>query len=141
MILENHFHLLIIVKANPLQGKIDVVGSKLLKAYDFLLKECEKNGFKSMYSSWEWKKNKDASFYFIFSKKPLSNMVELEGPPLSMKDHVANFKKLHKKTSIKRGKIFATEKRKFIRSEQLLNHALSSQYVKDRTKSVSLKAI
>ncbi|HLC50311.1 MAG TPA: nucleotidyltransferase domain-containing protein [Candidatus Nanoarchaeia archaeon] len=134
-------NILIIVKANPLQGKIDVVGSKLLKAYDFLLKECEKNGFKSMYSSWEWKKNKDASFYFIFSKKPLSNMVELEGPPLSMKDHVANFKKLHKKTSIKRGKIFATEKRKFIRSEQLLNHALSSQYVKDRTKSVSLKAI
>lgn len=132
---------LIIVKAKPLQGKIDVVGSKLLKAYEFLLKEAEKNSFKIIDSSWEWKKNEDASFYFIFSKKQLSSLVELEGPPLSMKDHVVNFKKLHKKTSIKKGKIFAAEKRKFLKPEQLLKSAVSSQYVKDRTNSVSLKSL
>jgi tRNA nucleotidyltransferase (CCA-adding enzyme) len=125
------------VKIVPLEGKIDVVGSKLLKAYEFILKEFEKKDFKIIRSSWEMKK--DAYFYFSLDKKPLSGTVEIEGPPLSMEEHVKNFRKLHKKTFSKKGKIFAAEKRKFKDPKAFLKSLVSADYVKERSKSTRIQ--
>ncbi len=127
---------LIIIKAKPLSGKIDVVGSKLLKIYEFLMNELNKHNFKITKSAWEWDKKNDAIFYFLFDKKELPKAIEIEGPPLKIKQHVENFKKIHKKTFIKNNKIFATERRKFIKPEDLLKNTIKNQFVKERIKSL-----
>ncbi len=127
---------LIIIKSKPLSGKIDVVGSKLLKIYEFLKEELQKHSFKILKTDWEWGKKSYAEFYFLFNKNSLPKTVEIEGPPLKIKQHVENFKKTHKKTRVKNGKIFALEQRKFLIPEDLLNNLIKHQFVKERCKSI-----
>ena len=129
---------LIMIKIKPLAGKIDVVGSKLLKIYDFLNQELQKHGFKPMKSDWEWDKKNDAAFYFLFGKKPLPKFIEIEGPPLKIKQHADNFRKFHKKTMVRNKKIFALEPRKFMVPGNLLKSAIKGQFVKERCKSIKI---
>ena len=132
---------LIMIKAKPLMGKIDVVGSKLLKIYEFLNQQLEKHEFKALKAEWEWNKKDDAVFYFLFGKKSLPNIIEMEGPPLAIKNHVEHFKKTHKKTYVKSGKIFASEKRKFLVPENLLKDAIKNEFAKERSKSIKIKVL
>ena len=132
---------LIIVKSKPLIGKVDVVGSKLLKIYEFLKEKLQKHDFKVLKTDWEWDKKSDAIFYFLFDKKPLPSNIEVEGPPLRIKQHVENFKKTHKKIFVKSGKIFSIEKRKFALPENLLKNIIKNQFVKERSKSIKIKII
>ena len=132
---------LIIIKAKPLSGKIDVVGGKLLKIYEFLNSELEKNSFKQLRAGWEWDKQNDATFYFLFDKRQLPKLRQIEGPPIKIRQHADNFKKMHKKTFIKNGKIFAIEGRKFTLPEDLLKDITKNTFVKERSKSIKLKII
>ena len=132
---------LITIKAKPLSGKIDVIGSKLLKLYEFLKEELHKHDFKIIKTDWEWDKQNNALFYFLFDKRPLPKLVEVDGPPLKIKQHVANFKKIHKKIFIKNGKIFAAEQREFLMPENLLKIIIKNQFVKERAKSIKIDII
>lgn len=129
---------LIIAKIRPLTGKADVVGTRLLKIYDFLKQQLQKNDFKIIKTDWEWDKKNAASFYFLFSKKKLPKNEEIEGPPLRIKEHAENFKKMHKKTFVKSNKVFAVEKRKFVKPEDLLKNTIKSQFAKERSKSIKI---
>ena len=129
---------LITMKIKPLIGKIDVVGSKLLRIYEFLKEELQKYDFKILKTNWEWDKKNDAIYYFLFDKKPLSKFVKIVGPPLKIKQHVDNFKKMHKKTFVKNRRIFAIEKRKFTKPEDLLKSIVKNQFVKERSKSIKI---
>ena len=132
---------LIIIEAVPLNGKIDVVGSKLMKIFEFLSQQFAKYDFKMIKSDWEWNKNSNSVFYFIFNKGPLQKTVEVEGPPLEMKLHVDNFKKTHKKTFEKNKKIYAIDERKYIFPENLLKELIKSDYSKERSKSLKIKLL
>lgn len=132
---------LITIKVKPLTGKIDVVGSKILKVYEFLNAELKKRGFSIINSGWEWDKKNDACFYFLLGKKPLPKTVEVEGPPIKMLQHAENFKKMHRKTMVKNGKVYAFEERKFTNSAELLKSAAKDEFVKERSKSVRIDVV
>ena len=123
------------IKISPLPGKIDVVGSKLLKSQEFLLNNLIQNGFKILRSGWEWDKKNDAVFYFLIDKKPLTLEIKVEGPPLKIKHHAERFRKLHKKTFEKSGKLWAIIRRKFILPEELVKSLLKNPFVAERIKS------
>lgn len=129
---------LIMLNVKPLSGKADVVGSKLLKVYEFLKKEFQNRDFEILKSNWEWDKKNDAIFYFLFDKNPLTKYIEIEGPPMKIRQHVEQFKKIYKRTYIKSGKIFAEDKRKFFVPEDLLKSAIRNQYVKERCKTIKI---
>lgn len=132
---------LITIKSKPLTGKIDVVGSKLLKIYEFFNKELDNHDFRIMKTGWEWNKKNDAIFYFLLDSKPLSKYIELEGPPLKMKQHVGNFKKVHRKTFNKNNKIYAYEKRQFTKPEELLGKLAKNQFAKEKSKSIKINVL
>ena len=132
---------LIIIEAEPLSGKIDVVGSKLMKIFEFLGRQLAKHNFKIIKSEWEWNKSSNSVFYFLFNKGQLPKTVEVEGPPLEMKLHVGNFKKNHKKTFEKNRKIYAVDERKYIFSEDLLKELIKSDYSRERSKSLKIKVL
>lgn len=129
------------IHVNPLSGKIDVVGSKLLKIYEFLLQQIQKNNFKIIKSEWEWNKKDAAVFYFLFDKKPMPKIIEVEGPPLAIKHHVEHFKKIHENTHTKNNKIFATEERKYLSPDDLFKKIIKDKFVKERSKSIKLKTV
>lgn len=132
---------LIIIKAGPLSGKTDVVGSKLLKIYEFLNEKLQKQGFRIKKTDWEWDKKNDAVFYFLSDNKPLPKNVEIEGPPLKINQHVDNFKKMHKKTFAKNGKIYASERRRYLVIENLLKNLIKNPFVKERSKSIKINVL
>ena len=131
---------LIMVKLSALDGKSDIAGSKIVKAYEFFIRELEKNEFKIIKKGLEFQ-DSAATACFLFGKKGLEKTRLVEGPPLKLSQHVLNFKKLHKKTFKKNGKIVALEKRKFTKAEELLKKISKENYVKERCKSVKIKAI
>ena len=132
---------LIAIAVKPLGGKIDVVGSKMLKIFEFLSQQLLKFHFKIIKSDWEWDKKDDAIFYFIFDKKRLSKTLEIEGPPVSIKQHAGHFRKIHKHTFVKARKVFAVEKREYEIPEDLLKDLSKSNYVKERSKSIKINIL
>ena len=132
---------LIAVKIMPLTGKIDVVGGKLLKVYDFVKQQLQKNGFKIIKTSWEWDKKNNAVFYFLFDKNSLPKFIEIEGPPIRITQHAEHFKKIHKKTFVKSGKIFAKGQRRFLVPEGLLKNIIKDQFVKERSISIKIEIL
>ncbi|MEK6892015.1 MAG: CCA tRNA nucleotidyltransferase [Nanoarchaeota archaeon] len=139
--LKNKDRKLLIITAESLNGKIDVVGSKLMKIFEFFSQQLQKYGFKVLKSEWEWNKNSNSFFYFLFNKEPLPKTVEVEGPPLEMKQHVDNFRKMHKKTFEKSGKMYAIDGREFLFPEDLFGKLIKSDYSKERSKSLKLKVL
>lgn len=123
---------LVILKAKPLSGSTDVVGTKLYKSFLFIKQKIEDNGFSLIESGWDWDKKNAAYFYFACKKEILSESYERQGPSIRMLEHVMNFKMFHKKTSLKKGKIYAKVKRDFRTVESLAKSLVKDPYVKTR---------
>ena len=132
---------LVILEASPISGKIDVIGSKFLKIYEFFSGELKKQSFRVISSDWDWDKKHSAYFYFLLGRRALSKMVEIEGPPIKIKIHADNFRKIHKKTFIRSGKIFANEPRHYQKPEDLLKSLAKAQFVREKCKSINLKIL
>ena len=139
--LKNRSNILIEISALPLSGKADVVGNKLLKIYEFLLQKLQKHGFKLLKSDWAWDRKANPAFYFLIGKAPLSKTVIIEGPPLSIKQHVEHFRKMHKKTYSKNHKVYAIEKREYAKPEGLLKQMIKDEFVKDRIRKIRIRII
>jgi len=134
---------LLVAKAVPLEGKEDVVGSKLLKAFEYLSAKFVDRGFKLKEKGWWWDKAKEAYFWFMFSEIPLSAEEELVGPPIGMKLRVEEFKKAHKgaKFFIRNGRIYAVVKRRYVKPEQLLVKLSTEDWIKKKVRDIIILQI
>ncbi len=126
------------LKATPLNKKEDVAGAKMLKAFHFIEQNLTSYGFKVIESDMLWHSKNNSIFYYVIENDKLPKTIELEGPPLKIKYHVALFKKSHKKTFIKNKRIFAVEKRKFSDSGDLVKTIIKTPNVKDNIRNIQL---
>jgi len=127
---------LVFLIIKPLQGKRDVVGSKLLKVFEFVKKELDK--FIILESNWDWNNDKnEAYFYFILEKKELPKYDVRTGPPSNMKEFVKDFKKKNKDNFIKDGKVMAKIKIKRPKLNKFLEYLLINNYVKEKVKKIN----
>lgn len=127
---------LMILKISCKKGKKDVVGSRLLKAFEYIKKSIQKNDFSLIESGWSWNKKANAMFYYICKKETLSKKKIVKGPPKKQKFHSKNFMKKHKKTFIKNGWLYAEVKRKYIKVENLVNALIKEPYVTEKVKEI-----
>ena len=126
---------LVFLQAIPVAGKIDVVGMKLLKVFNYL--ETELKPFVIKKSGWEWDTNKKAVMYFILASKELPQFEIRSGPPLTMKEYVADFKKKNKTTFEEKGRIMAKVKIEHAKLNDFVNHLLKSDYVQEKVKKIT----
>ncbi|MDO8740623.1 MAG: nucleotidyltransferase domain-containing protein [Candidatus Woesearchaeota archaeon] len=127
-----------IIEATPLDGKEDVVGSKLLKVFDFIKTEIALNDFQLEDSGWEFN-DKKTIMWFLVKNKILSKTKIHEGPPLKAAKHVENFKNKYKKTFIKNNRIYAEVSREFINIDELIKNSIKADYVTEKIKKINLK--
>jgi len=125
----------IVLEADVLEGKEDIVGAKLLKVFNFFRKELKDAEFDVRDNNWYWDKGIKSYFYFKIAKD-LDKEQIIEGPPAEMKDFVVDFKKKHKKTFVKSGRVCAKEKRNFVKAIDLIKELLKNEYVKERVKTI-----
>ncbi|PIZ51630.1 CCA tRNA nucleotidyltransferase [Candidatus Woesearchaeota archaeon CG_4_10_14_0_2_um_filter_33_13] len=125
---------LVYLQITPLEGKRDVVGVKLLKAFEFLKKELEL--FTILKAEWRW--DKQAIFYFLLKDQKLDDYQIRRGPPLTLKEYVKDFKKKNKNTFEKDGQLFAKVKTEFPQLEDFVNDLLSKKYFKEKVLTTNL---
>ncbi len=94
------------------KDKIDVIGAKLKKFFDFLAYFSEKEGFRVIKREIEFDENaKEATFYFVI--KPLDEII-VKGPPMYIEQkHIQKFRKKWVNAFEEKGKLFAKTTRRF----------------------------
>lgn len=85
----------------------DIAGTKMKKFFSFVLKHLEKRQQVVLSSEFVYLGGQSAKGYFVVDEK---NELIFSGPDKSLKEALKEFKKQHKKTYEKKGKIFAVEK-------------------------------
>ena len=111
---------LIIVEAKPDTGKVDVIGCRLLDKFKKIKSEMKKNDFEILESGWHWPEHSVATFWFYFADKDLEKTKIHFGPPASMKDAAAAFRKKWKKVFVRNGTLAVKLNRKYVKPEQLI---------------------
>ncbi len=132
---------LITLEAISLKGKEDVIGSKLLKIHEYIIKILEKDDFKLIDSGWIWDKEEKALFWYILDKKKLNPYKKWIGPPMQAVHHVMEFKKIHKgeKMYIEKNKMCADIKRKYIEPEPFIRNLIKKdKYILEKIKEIKL---
>ncbi|MEK6900108.1 MAG: CCA tRNA nucleotidyltransferase [Nanoarchaeota archaeon] len=114
----------------PLEGKEDVVGVKLLKVFQFLQEKLD--GFKADKSGWQWDKGDEAAFYYVLKLKELPAYEIKNGPPLKLKEYVADFKKKYKDYFEEAGRIKAKVKTEHPKLDDFVKSLLKEDYVSER---------
>jgi tRNA nucleotidyltransferase (CCA-adding enzyme) len=127
---------LLLVKVKAVKGKQDVVGSKLLKAFDYIFNKLVSNDFKVYNKGWKWDKKNDALFWFMVKDETLSEKKVRLGPPLKNKQNVEDFRKKHKNIFVKGKRICAEVKRNYRKPEELLKEIKKDLYLKEKAKKI-----
>jgi len=132
---------IIILEVKVKTGKQDVVGAKLLKSHEFIIKQLKKHEFDILAEGWTWDKKNKAVMYFVAPKPQLSATIIRTGPPADKKEFVKVFKKKYKDTYTKSGVLYAKDKRMYQQPEDLIKHALLDDYLKEKIKEVIIKVM
>lgn len=127
----------IFLEVTPIKGKVDIVGSRMMKAFKFMKNRIIFHEFKLKDYGWEWNRGKKAYYWFIADKKDLSKIKKIIGPPNFMKEHVKRFNKKYKKTFVENKKICANVKRKYCKIEDLIKDLKKNKYIRERVKLIS----
>lgn len=120
------------------KGKEDVIGCKLLKAFDFITKKIEKNEFFIKDKGWQFDKENNSLMWWVIKKDKRSKTKIVQGPPTEMKDHVKTFKKKYKNNFDKKGILYAEVKREYMNSKNLIKHLVKEKYFKEKVKNVKI---
>jgi len=100
---KKKYNLVLVAKTNKQRG--DIAGTKLLKFFRYLNRQL-KQFFIVGKSAFSYDDKKSGKYYFKIKEKGR----EIVGPPVKMREAVLNFKAKHKKTSVKKGRVYAKEK-------------------------------
>ena len=135
---EKKKDILIVLDVKNKAGKRDVIGSKLLKSFEYISRRLDDFDFSVLKNSWDWDEEKKALFWYYVKDETLSEYKEIQGPPLSIDEHVKVFKKKYKVTSVKKDVVYATVKRKFMTVDLAVKSIVKEDYFKKKVKDVKV---
>lgn len=118
-------------------GKKDVVGSKILKVFETLRDELHEFGM--VESGWVFDKSQKATLWYGVAKILRDKEVVVQGPPLTAKSHASQFKKKHKKVFEQEGRLYAKTTRDDIEIKKVVGQILKRPHLKERMTRCSVK--
>ena len=127
---------LIILQVSPLSGKRDVIGSKLLKAFNYIKEKISGEGYKIKNSNWHW--NNKAVFYYIVEKKKLPKEIVHYGPPRNLIENVKKFKEKWKNHKVLQDNfcVYVKLKRPYTNVKDYVKSLFKDNYLKNLVKSI-----
>ncbi len=144
LVKQAHGKKLLLLNAIPKEGKHDVMGAKMLKAYQYLHHQLKRNGFSIEDSGWRFTPKRGgkpkALLWYILPKEPIASTYEHRGPPVSEKKHAKQFRLKHKSAKVRDGKLYAKVKRKHTHSQKLIRSLLGedNHYILSRAEHITL---
>lgn len=130
---------LVLIEAEPLEGKKDVVGAKLMKFFESVERHMKLNDFKAIDKGWEWEGD-NALYYFILDKKKLSLTKKHYGPHKSSKNRMESFKARWKgkKIRFENNISYVIIEREYRDATKFIKDFVKNEFVKDKIKKVRL---
>ncbi|MBI2110419.1 CCA tRNA nucleotidyltransferase [Candidatus Woesearchaeota archaeon] len=127
-----------LLKVIPKEGKIDVIGSKLMKAFAFLKESLAREGFSLKESSWHWKR--ECYFYFRPKERDLPKYEKHYGPFLDDIKNLEKFRRKWKKYKIQkeRNRVFVNIPRKHQTFKECIVFLLKNSYLKTKVKTIKI---
>lgn len=130
--------LLFVVSCVPVEGKKDVVATKILKVFEFIERHLRLYNFSIRFCDWHYSPNQSELFFFV-KNEILEKQFEREGPPIKNKSDALRFKKIHGDKVYERdGRLFVKVNREFINPINCISHLIKQKYVLSRTDSTKL---
>jgi len=123
-----------ILEITPSQGKKDVIGSKLLKSFNFLKKQIELEGYKLKKSGWLWETK--AYFWFKVDKEKLSETIIKSGPFIKDQKNIIKFKKVNKNIYKKGNRYYSKIYRKHKNFKEFLKNLIKCTNLKDKIRKI-----
>lgn len=127
----------LVFKVEPLKGSKDVAGTKMLKSFEKIKNELDKEfGVKD--SGWFWKEH--GYFYFKVKNKKLDKFRKHFGPPLRLEKDTIKFRNKYKKfkVSIENNRSFVMLPRNIVNLKDFTKFILKNKEIKWRVKSIKL---
>lgn len=111
----------IVIDVSTSRGKEDVVGAKLLKFFDNISRELEREGFGISKRDWRFFSEKNNGvFYFVVKNPVLGKYKIVGGPPVKMERHAKRFRRKYKSVSLTRGRLYSKVKRKYVKAGEFI---------------------
>lgn len=126
----------IIFKVEPVKGSNDVIGTKMLKAFEKIKQELTANDFEIVDSKWEW--TDYGYFYIKIKNKKLEKSVKHYGPPIKFEEDANKFREKYKDFKIKeeKGKLYVILPRKYCKVQDLIKQLFNENEIKDKVSSM-----
>ncbi|MFT4343609.1 MAG: nucleotidyltransferase domain-containing protein [Candidatus Woesearchaeota archaeon] len=125
-----------VLKVTVQKGKSDIIGARLLKAYEHIAKKLAL--WNVTEKTWRWDKEKEAYFAYSVKRTTIPKIYEQIGPTDEFKEHVVKFKKKYKKVT-KKGKNYVAEvERKHTTVKEVLDEIKKDEYIKQKVKKISI---
>ena len=128
-----------ILKINPKSGKEDVVGSRILKCFEYTSRKLVEKDFTLTDSGWYWDRKKESFMWFITKEKELKKEMIQKGPPTKLKDFVKEFRKKHKNNFIRKKIVFARIKRKYTTPKSVIKNVIKLKYITEKVKGIKIE--
>ncbi|MGM5481090.1 MAG: CCA tRNA nucleotidyltransferase [Nanobdellota archaeon] len=122
---------LFIITVKPQVGKKDIVGTKVLKVYEFIKRHLRLHDFKLRHSTW-WFDKKESHLVFFIDNTTLSETVLRQGPPINKKIPARRFREVHEEVIEKDDRLYAEVPRQFTTPYDCISHLLNQPYVSER---------
>jgi len=130
---------LIVLEVTSAKGKEDVIGARILKAFQQIKNQLKFYDFTIIDAGWKWDKSTKAMFWFILDPKDLFPITKWVGPPIDDKERVENFKTKHEKTFIENGRVSTYMKRKYVNANELIDSIIENdEYIYEKVKKVTV---
>ena len=134
---------LIQIRIKTLDGSKDVVGTKVLKAYEAMIDHLRLNGFKVHSSGWDFAFEKRSAEMYIIVDKYISKEVEQEGPPISARKDYQKFLDKHTelkhRTFVRDGRIYVIVPRLYTDAKKFLEDLSKQEFISRRFKSIMIR--
>ncbi|MBS3171997.1 nucleotidyltransferase domain-containing protein [Candidatus Woesearchaeota archaeon] len=124
----------IVIKVEALNGKEDIVYSKLFALFERVKNEFIFSDFPVSNFGWKF----DNGIYFWFKSSLIEKTKKHYGPSLDMIEHVKDFKKKHKNTKVENGRVYAVVRRKFSDPELFIKYLIKQKWFKEKVKNAKL---
>ena len=122
------------------KGKEDVIGARILKAFQQIRNQLKFYDFAVIDAGWKWDKLTKSMFWYIVDARDLFPITKWVGPPVEETERVENFKEKHEKTFIEDGRVCTYMKRKFVNADDLIDHIIKNdEYIYEKVKKVVRK--
>ncbi len=129
--------LFLALEIKPLEGHKDVVGTKILKIFEYIQREMTEYGFTINRSSWNF--NDLSHIYFFIDSKSLEKEYVRKGPPAKVTEGAKQFKEKHGDSVFEKDAyLHVTLKREFIEASDFLSWIIKEEFCNSRAMSIKL---